>query len=350
MDINLFDYQLPNELIAQYPAKNRDESKLLILNRATEQIEISDFKHIIDRINSQDCLVVNNTKVFKARLFGNRITGGEAEIFLIRRIKENSLIWEALARPSRRLKINEQIIFQKQDIEEKHSVTLKEDLHNGRWLVEFESALSEEKIIDKYGHVPLPLYIKRADVPEDVSRYQTIFARQEKTGAVAAPTAGFHFTDDILKILKSKGVSIAEVTLHIGPGTFKPVTASDINNHTIDPEYAELSPETADIINHTKKNDGRIIAVGTTSVRTLESAIINDNRIQPFSKFVDLYISPGYKFKVVDHLITNFHLPKSSLLILVSSFAGREQILSAYQKAIENKFRFYSYGDAMLIL
>ena len=195
MDIKLFDYHLPGELIAQYPTENRDESRLLFLNRTTGASEILSFENIIDYINPGDCLVVNNTRVFKARLIGNRITGAEVEVFLVRRIEENSPVWEAMARPSRRLKENEQIYFNKQRHNERLSLILKEDLNNGRWLVEFSSILSEEKIIEKYGHVPLPQYIKRADVPEDVNRYQTIFARSDKTGAVAAPTAGFHFTD-----------------------------------------------------------------------------------------------------------------------------------------------------------
>ncbi|KAA3633803.1 MAG: tRNA preQ1(34) S-adenosylmethionine ribosyltransferase-isomerase QueA [Calditrichaeota bacterium] len=350
MDINLFDYNLPEELIAQTPAHNRDESRLLILDRKSGSTEISSFQHIIDYINPGDCLVVNNTKVFKARLLGNRATGGEVEVFLVRR-KNDTLFWEALVQPSRRLNEGEEIFFHKSCHTDKLSLQLLKNKGEGKWEIQFHSKLSEEKIIERYGHVPLPQYIKRSDAPEDVSRYQTIFAKADKTGAVAAPTAGFHFTDSILEQLMAKNVNIAELTLHVGPGTFKPVSVDDIRNHSVDPEYAVLNQKTADLINEAKKRGNKIIAVGTTSTRTLESAEVDKNGyIMPFEKFVDLYIQPGYKFKVVDHLITNFHLPKSSLLILVSAFAGREQIIEAYQKAIENKFCFYSYGDAMLIL
>lgn len=350
MDINLFDYHLPEELIAQFPARDRDQSKLLIVNRATQQIEQADFSQVINYINPGDCLIVNNTKVFKARLFGNRVTGAEVEIFLVRRKEKDSLIWEALAQPSRRLKEGEQIHFHKSCHTDRLSLTLGKYLGDGRWEVIFSSKLSEEKIIDRYGHVPLPQYIKRPDEPTDINRYQTIFADDLQQGAVAAPTAGFHFTDTIIEQLNQKGVSIGEVTLHVGPGTFKPVTADKIEDHIVDPEFAVLPQKTADLINQTRANGGKVIAVGTTSTRTLESADFVDNQNQPLSRMVDLYIKPGYQFKIVDRLITNFHLPKSSLLILVSTFAERELILKAYARAIENKFRFYSYGDAMLIL
>lgn len=350
MDINLFDYQLPEELIAQFPTRNRDESKLLVLNRFDHSIKKGLFLEVVDYLNPGDCLIVNNTKVFKARLFGNRATGAEVEIFLVRRKEKESLTWEALAQRSRRLKEGETIYFHKACHTDRLSLTLGKYLEDGRWEIVFSSRLSEEKIIDRYGHVPLPQYIKRTDDTTDVSRYQTIFAEDNQLGAVAAPTAGFHFTDSIVDSLNKKGVTIGQVTLHVGPGTFKPVTAENIDDHIVDPEFAVLPQITADLINQTKKKGGKVIAVGTTSTRTLESAEIIDNQIQPLAQMVNLYIKPGYKFKIVDHLITNFHLPKSSLLILVSSFANRELILEAYQTAIAQKFRFYSYGDAMLIL
>ena len=350
MDINLFDYNLPEELIAQLPSRNRDESKLMVLNRKTGKKELASFKSIIQYFKKGDCLVVNNTKVFKARLLGNRATGGEVEVFLVRR-QGDSLVWEALVQPSRRLKENEEIYFHKSCHTDKLSLNLLKNKGEGRWEIQFHSKLSEEKIIDRYGHVPLPQYIKRSDSVEDVNRYQTIFAKTDKTGAVAAPTAGFHFTEEVLSELQDIGVETTELTLHVGPGTFKPVSVDNIKEHIVDPEFAVLSQKSADIINRTRKTGGSVFVVGTTSTRTLESAEIDsDGNIIPFEKFVDLYIQPGYKFKDVDHLITNFHLPKSSLLILISAFADREKILDTYQYAIENNLRFYSYGDAMLIL
>lgn len=348
MDINLFDYKLPEELIAQYPMRKRDESRLLVLERKSGELHIYPFKKIIEFLHAGDALVINNTKVFKARLIGKRQTGATIEIFLIRKYENNETTWEALAKPSRRLHEGEKIFFYEGGKAEK--IILQNELGEGRWVVSFESKQIQQRIIDNFGHVPLPPYIKRVDVPDDINRYQTIFAREDKTGAVAAPTAGFHFTPSLIDALKKKGIKIIELTLHVGPGTFKPVQVNNIEYHIVDPEYAVLSPKAADLLNETRANGGEIFAVGSTSVRTLESAFISKGRINPFEGMVDLYIKPGFKFNIVNHLITNFHLPKSSLLILVAAFAGREKILEAYQKAIKNKFRFYSYGDAMLIL
>ncbi|NOY88315.1 MAG: tRNA preQ1(34) S-adenosylmethionine ribosyltransferase-isomerase QueA [FCB group bacterium] len=350
MDINLFDYQLPEELIAQYPMRKRDESRLLVLERKSGKLHIHPFKKIIDFLNPRDALVINNTKVFKARLIGKRQTGATIEIFLIRQHKDSEAFWEALAKPSRRLHEGEEIFFYKDNHSEKLTLTLHNELGDGKWIISFESKQIQQRIIDNFGHVPLPPYIKRVDMPDDIDRYQTIFARNDKTGAVAAPTAGFHFTPSLIDALGKKGIKIVELTLHVGPGTFKPVQVDNIEHHIVDPEYAVLSSTAADLLNETRANGGEIFAVGSTSVRTLESAPISKGRISPFEGMVDLYIKPGFKFNIVNHLITNFHLPKSSLLILVAAFAGRERILEAYQKAIENRFRFYSYGDAMLIL
>lgn len=349
MDINLFNYDLPPDLIAQHPAAERDESRLMILDRTTGKIEIRRFVDFCDYISSGDALVVNNTKVFKARLIGKRSTGGEVEVFLVRNRPDNPLMWEAMVRPSRRVKAGENILFPGTTQAEHLNLNLREN-RGGRWLVEFPSGKSQETIIDRYGHVPLPQYIKRPDVPDDVERYQTIFARPDRTGAVAAPTAGFHFTPSILARLREGGVRIAELTLHVGPGTFKPVRVDDIERHTVDPEFADLPRSAAEIVNDVRRGGGRVFVVGTTSVRTLESAEGDGGEIEPFTGEVDLYIRPGHRFRFVDHLLTNFHLPKSSLLILVSAFAGRKLILEAYEKAVENRFRFYSYGDAMLIL
>ncbi|MFH2048261.1 MAG: tRNA preQ1(34) S-adenosylmethionine ribosyltransferase-isomerase QueA [bacterium] len=347
MDISLFDYNLPQELIAQFPSRERDQSQLMIIDRNSKNSyeKIDSFNKVAEFIKPGDALVVNDTKVFKARLFGFRKTGANIEIFLIRRVNEtNKLQWYAFVSPSRRVKTGEYILF------ENDSVELLEDLGNGKWIVSFKSKEQLESIINNCGHIPLPHYIRRDDQPEDLQRYQTIFAGDDKTGAVAAPTAGFHFTKRLLAKFRENGIKVLKITLHVGPGTFKPVKVDDIESHSVDPEFAEITPEVAVELNNIRSKGGSIFAVGTTSVRTLESAEIINNKIQPFSDMVDLYIKPGYKFNVVDHLITNFHLPKSSLIILVSAFAGRERIIDAYQAAIENKMRFYSYGDAMLIL
>ncbi|MEA2031745.1 MAG: tRNA preQ1(34) S-adenosylmethionine ribosyltransferase-isomerase QueA [candidate division Zixibacteria bacterium] len=345
MNIDLFDYNLPGELIAQYPIRRRDESRLMVLDRQHGKVtHVCPFREIIDFLHPGDALVVNNTKVFKARLFGRRATGARVEIFLIRTVEGDDLAWYAFVSPSRRVKEGESILFD--DI----FLLLEKDVGGGRWIVRFLSKTQMEKIISRYGHVPLPHYIKRDDKPSDLRRYQTVFANKLKVGAVAAPTAGFHFTHPLLRSLQEKGIRIVELTLHVGPGTFKPVKVDKIEHHTVDPEFAELTIENAEVLNDVRSKGGDVFAVGTTSVRTLESALIADGKIQPFSGMVDLYIMPGFKFKVINHLITNFHLPKSSLLILVSALAGRENILEAYREAILQRMRFYSYGDAMLII
>ncbi len=350
MDISLFDYDLPEELIAQFPARSRDESRLLVLDRDSGSMEILPFRSVTDFLDPGDAIVINDTKVFKARLLGQRATGAEVEIFLVRQSQEadgNACRWEALAQPSRRLKEGERILFANGD---QPSLTLRQNRGEGRWLVEFDSESERLAIIEKYGHIPLPQYIRRPDSETDIKRYQTIFARDDKVGAVAAPTAGFHFTEEVLAQLSKKGVKRVDLTLHVGPGTFKPVSVDNIEDHFVDPEIATLPPKAANTLNQTRESRCRVVAVGTTSVRTLESAPIVGDEIKPFSGEVGLYIKPGYSFKVVDRLLTNFHLPKSSLLILVSAFAERELILEAYRRAIAEKFRFYSYGDAMLIL
>ena len=351
-DIKLFDYNLSPELIAQYPPKRRGNSKLMILNRASGQIDIRPFSALSEYLVRGDALVMNNTRVFKARLLGHRQSGAEVEVFLTKSFlqaaissKDRLRRWEGLVKPSRRLKDGEEIIF-----DERHKLCLKENLGDGKWLIEFSSRSMEQKVIRKFGHIPLPQYIKRQDEISDSKRYQTVFARKDRAKAVAAPTAGLHFTRSMLEKIKQQGVKSVEITLDVGPGTFKPVKVEDITNHKVDSEFASLSAKACRIINTVKSKGNRVIAVGTTSMRTLESAAVTGNAIQPFSKDVDLYIRPGYAFKFADCLLTNFHLPKSSLLILVSAFAGRERILDAYQEAIRNKMRFYSYGDAMLIL
>jgi S-adenosylmethionine:tRNA ribosyltransferase-isomerase len=345
MNLELFDYHLPKQLIAQVPHRERSESRLLVLDRAAGTMAHTQFAGIKDYLRKGDALVVNNTKVFKARLLGERKTGGKVELFLVRPIDDGSEVWKGLIKPARRVKPGENIQFANGG-----QVTLGEPLGDGYWSLEFSSRTARERIIESCGHVPLPPYIAREDQPSDIRRYQTVYADDNRVGAVAAPTAGFHFTRPLLDDLKNQGVTRVDLTLHVGPGTFRPITADDINQHLVEPELAELSDNAAGVLNRTRADGGRIVAVGTTSVRTLESAVDAQGEFSPLARLVDLYVKPGHQFKAIDCLITNFHLPKSSLLVLVSAFAGRELILEAYQAAIKEGYRFYSYGDAMLIL
>ncbi|PWB70727.1 tRNA preQ1(34) S-adenosylmethionine ribosyltransferase-isomerase QueA [candidate division GN15 bacterium] len=346
MNLSLFDYHLPKELIAQSPARLRSASRLMVLDRANNSIRHTRFRHVVEYLRRGDALVVNNTKVFKARLWGHRKSGGKVEVFLIRKSTESELEqWEAFVSPSRRLHEDELIYF-----DDQASVRLVCHMGNGRWLIQFGSPTSCHKILAHFGHVPLPHYINRDDTREDIRRYQTLFADRLRVGAVAAPTAGFHFTRSLLHEIDGIGVKVVPLTLHVGPGTFKPVKTESIEDHVVDAEFAELTEKAASTINSVRRAGGRIFVVGTTSVRTLESAPVKATEIQPFSGMVDLFIKPGFAFNWTEHLITNFHLPKSSLLILVSAFAGRERIVSAYQAAIAERYRFYSYGDATLIL
>ncbi|RKX27136.1 MAG: tRNA preQ1(34) S-adenosylmethionine ribosyltransferase-isomerase QueA [Candidatus Zixiibacteriota bacterium] len=346
MDVSLFDYHLPKELIAQFPARRREQSRMLLLDRGGTDFRHERFQGFPDYLKMGDALVVNNTRVFKARLLGKRITGGKVEVFLIRRLDdEPGEVWEAMARPSRRLKEGERVFF-----DDKLSLELLTDMNNGRWQVLFGSPTACARIISRYGHVPLPQYIGREDQPSDIRRYQTVYADKNRSGAVAAPTAGFHFTRSLLDRLKAGGVTVLEVTLHVGPGTFKPIQTDNIEKHTVDAEYAELPAHVAATLNQVRDRGGAVFAVGTTTVRTLESADYVNGEIQPFGGMTDLYIKPGHQFRSFDHLVTNFHLPKSSLLVLVAALVGRERILEAYAEAVCERYRFYSYGDAMLIL
>jgi S-adenosylmethionine:tRNA ribosyltransferase-isomerase len=346
MEISLFDFDLPKELIAQHPPKRRGGSKLLVYDRVSGERRHTTFPSLLEYLRSGDALVVNNTKVFKARIWGERKTGGAVEVFLVRPAANAAGDdWEALVSPTRRLKVGESISF-----DARLSVLLLEYLENGRWIVRFDSPSQRKRIINQFGHVPLPRYIDRDDQPEDVRRYQTVFADPNRVGAVAAPTAGFHFTNGLLAKIAALGVQVVEVTLHVGPGTFKPVKTEQIEDHSVDPEMAELTAEAAKRLNSVRKAGGKIFAVGTTSVRTLESSVDESGKFSPLAGLVDLYIRPGFKYRAVDHLVTNFHLPKSSLLILVSAFAGREPVLELYREAIANQYHFYSYGDAVLIL
>lgn len=341
-----FDYELPEELIAQFPSEKRELSNMMVLNRAEQTIDDKKFFNITDYLSEKDVLVLNNTRVIPARLLGHKSTGAKIEIFLLKRINETD--WETLIKPSKRVKSDSLVEFS-----EEFSATVVERLDNDKWHVRFNFQGDFFENINRIGIIPLPPYIMRTLSDEDVKkldheRYQTVYA--QSPGSVAAPTAGLHFTPEIIEKLKEKGVTICTVNLNVGLGTFRPVKAENILEHKMDREYYEIPEETAQIINNAKKEGKNIVAVGTTSVRTLESAFIKDGEIKATSGWSELFIYPGFKFKVVDKLLTNFHLPKSTLLMLISALAGREFILKAYQEAIEKKYRFYSYGDCMLII
>ena len=345
MRISDFDYELPPELIAQQPLAERAASRMLVVDRAAQTWSDSQFKQFPEFLRANDAIVLNNTRVFPARLVGERSpSGGAAELFLIREIGTN--VWETLARPARRLRQGSRIVFGGSRL---HAEVV-ELLNNGMRLVRFESSDPLDQVIDDLGETPLPPYIKR-DVgsdADDKERYQTVYASQR--GAIAAPTAGLHFTPTVLKNVKARGVSISEVTLHVGYGTFEPVRSDDVDHHRVAPEWSFVTDEAAAKINDARELGGRLVTVGTTTTRALESAVGSDSRIAGRSGFVDLTIVPGYEFRAVDVLLTNFHLPRSSLLMLVSAFAGRDLILAAYRHAVREGYRFYSYGDCMLIL
>ncbi|ASK78431.1 tRNA preQ1(34) S-adenosylmethionine ribosyltransferase-isomerase QueA [Paraphotobacterium marinum] len=337
-----FFYELPKELIASKPAKHRTDSRLLMLDSNNEAIYHKNFVDVLDLVQPGDLLVFNNTKVMPARLFAVKETGGKVEI-LIERVLDNNKVLVHLKSSNTPKK--DALIF----IEADQNISLKmierkEDL----FILQFENKVNVFDTLEKFGHMPLPPYIERPDTDEDKNRYQTVYG--EKVGAVAAPTAGLHFDQDLLDKLKEKGVNFSFVTLHVGAGTFKSVKSDDIEDHQMHSEYIDVSKDVVQQILNTKKNNKRIIAVGTTSVRALESAAKNSLKtLESFTGDTDIFIYPGYKFKVVDAMITNFHLPESTLLMLVSAFSGYQNIMEAYQKAIEKEYRFFSYGDAMFI-
>ncbi len=336
-----FDYMLPPERIAQEPLSDRDTSRLMVIDRHSGRIEHTLFANIGKYFNPGDALVINTTKVIPARLNARRKSGGQVEIFLLQHLAENR--WEALLKPARRIHPGESLLFESSDV---HAVIL-ETKSDGSRIIEFQGVTNFFDWLDKAGRTPLPPYIKRPVSALDNNRYQTVFADQN--GAVAAPTAGLHFTPDLLNQLMERGIAIVRVLLHVGLGTFRPVQTERIQEHQMHPEFFAVSPDAAEIINSTRRNGNRIIATGTTSVRALESAAHNGN-LKATSDWTRIFIFPSYQFKIIDCLITNFHLPKSTLLMLVCAFANRELILRAYHEAIEEKYRFFSYGDAMLIL
>ena len=344
------NYDLPTELIAQSPSDVRSQSRLLIMNRKTSELTDGVFSDIIDYVSSNDCLVLNDTKVLPARFFGRRVTGAKLEFLYLGQNKEG--FWEVMIKNARKVKSGETIIFCDKSQNDWCQAKLTKDKDQGRWLVEVSARPDTQKLLGEIGFAPLPPYIKRDSDDKDLAgmdicRYQTVYA--EQLGAVAAPTAGLHFSKELLAQIENKGVRLCFLTLHVGLGTFKPVTAETLDEHKMHSEWYEVSENAVDTINDCKNTGGRIIAVGTTSVRTLES-IGGGGKIMAGSGKTTLFIRPGYEFEIVDAMITNFHLPKSTLLALAGAFAGLENVLGAYKHAIERRYRFYSYGDAMLII
>lgn len=340
MSLEDFDYHLPEELIAQDPLVKRADSRLMVLDKETGAVEHSHFYNIMEYLKPGDCLVINNTKVIPARLIGEKEgTGGHVEVLLLKRRTDNE--WETLVKPGKNARIGQKIIFG--DGLLKGEVT--DIVDEGDRIVRFSYEGIFEEILDKLGQMPLPPYITHK--LKDKNRYQTVYAKYD--GSAAAPTAGLHFTKELLQKIKDMGVEIAEITLHVGLGTFRPVKEENVLDHHMHSEYYRVTPEAAETINRAKSEGRRIVAVGTTSTRTLEAAADDNGHIEPGSGWTDIFIYPGYRFKVVDALITNFHLPKSTLIMLVSALAGREHILSAYEEAVKEKYRFFSFGDAMFI-
>ncbi|MBQ8768648.1 MAG: tRNA preQ1(34) S-adenosylmethionine ribosyltransferase-isomerase QueA [Oscillospiraceae bacterium] len=335
-----FWYDLPEELIAQTPLEKRDSSRLLVLDRDSGEVSHKHFYDIIDHLNPGDCLVMNDSRVLPARLLGHRPSGGAVEVLLLRDLGGKK--WECLCKPGRKMQVDNEVIFGNGEL----SAVVTEVKEDGNRVVEFRYEGIFLEVLERLGKMPLPPYIK-AEL-QDQERYQTVYSRE--VGSAAAPTAGLHFTNELLENIRKKGVKTAFVTLHVGLGTFRPVKAEEISDHHMHSELCMISQETADILNETKAAGGRIICVGTTSCRTLESLVNDDGSFEAKSKWTEIFIYPGYSFKAMQGLITNFHLPESTLVMLVSAFAGRENVLAAYDEAVEKRYRFFSFGDAMAIL
>ncbi|SKC70182.1 tRNA preQ1(34) S-adenosylmethionine ribosyltransferase-isomerase QueA [Maledivibacter halophilus] len=336
-----FYFDLPEELIAQVPLKERDKSRLMVLDKETGKVSHNSFRDVLGFLKAGDCLVLNDTRVIPARLFGVKDTGANVEFLLLKRIDKNK--WQTLVKPGKRAKIGSKFFFGNGKELTGEIVDLAEE---GTRIIEFTYEGIFEEVLDRLGNMPLPPYITRK--LEDKERYQTVYSKHR--GSAAAPTAGLHFTEDLLKELKNRGVKIAYITLHVGLGTFRPVKAENILEHKMHSEFYMVSKETADLINGTKADGRRIISVGTTATRTLETLGDSDGRIREGNGWTDIFIYPGYRFKVIDGLLTNFHLPESTLIMLVSALAGRENVLRAYNEAVKERYRFFSFGDAMLII
>lgn len=350
MKLSQFKYNLPKDLIAEYPAKNREDARLMVIDRKTKKIEHKKFKDIINYFEPGDVMVVNNTQVFPARMYGNKEkTGARIEVFLLRELNRESRLWDVLVDPARKIRIGNKLYFG----ENAHSLVaevIDNTTSRGRTLrFLFDGPYDEFKtILTNLGQTPLPKYIKRKPESIDAERYQTVFAKVE--GAVAAPTAGLHFSRELVRKLQIRGIEFAELTLHVGVGTFRPIEVEDLTKHKMDSEEMEITQSVADIVNKAKENGKRVCAVGTTVMRALESSVSTTHRLKPFKGWTNKFIFPPYDFSIANCMITNFHTPESSLLIMVCAFGGYDLIMKAYKEAIKNKYRFLSYGDAMLIL
>jgi S-adenosylmethionine:tRNA ribosyltransferase-isomerase len=352
MKLSSFNFELPQKLIAQYPPDNRGDSRLMVVNRATGKIEHRMFKDFLEYFDDGDAMVFNNTKVFPARMYGSKEkTGARIEVFLLRELNRDIYLWDVLVDPARKIRVGNKLYFNDKDGNE---ILVAEVVDNttsrGRTVRFIHDGSYEDfrKILHILGQTPLPKYITRPVEKIDLERYQTVYAKEE--GSVAAPTAGLHFTKEMMKRLEIKGVNFGEVTLHVGLGTFRSIEVEDLSKHKMDAEYFYIPEQSADVINAAKEKGGRVCAVGTTSMRTIESSVSATHTLKASEGWTNLFIYPPYEFKVADAIVTNFHLPKSSLLILVSAFGGQDLIEEAYAVAIKEKYRFYSYGDAMLIL
>src|SRR5690554_50891 len=349
MKLSNFNFDLPKDLLAEYPTENRDESRLMVLDRKNQTIEHKMFKDLVDYFDEDDVLVLNNTKVFPARLYGNKEkTGARIEVFLLRELNPETRLWDVLVDPARKIRIGNKLYFGED--ETLVAEVIDNTTSRGRTLRFLYDGTYEEfrTKLQELGETPLPKYISREVEPEDAERYQTIFAKHE--GAVAAPTAGLHFSKHLLKRLEIKGVNFSEITLHVGLGTFSPVEVEDLSKHKMDSEEIEITAENAKIVNDSILKSRRECAVGTTAMRALESSVSSQSKLNPYKGWTNKFIFPPYEFSIANSMITNFHTPKSTLLMMVSAFAGHDFIKKAYAEAIKEKYRFYSYGDAMLIL
>ncbi|MNK05464.1 S-adenosylmethionine:tRNA ribosyltransferase-isomerase [compost metagenome] len=349
MKLSEFSFDLPDELIAEYPSENRDEARLMVIHRDTGKIEHRLFKDIINYFGEGDVMIMNNTRVFPARMYGNKEkTGAKIEVFLLRELNRESLLWDVLVDPARKIRIGNKLYFG--DDDSLVAEVIDNTTSRGRTLrFLFDGPYEEFKAkITELGETPLPKYIKREVEETDEERYQTIYAKEE--GAVAAPTAGLHFSRELLKRLELKGVNFAEVTLHVGLGTFRSVEVEDLTKHKMDSEQVIITEKAAKIVNEAKKNKKRVCAIGTTSMRAVETSVSTDNMLKSFDGWTNKFIFPPYDFSIADSLVTNFHTPLSTLLMMISAFCGHDLMMEAYHEAIKEKYKFYSYGDAMLIL
>ena len=348
MKLSNFDFKLPPELLAEYPSENRDEARLMVIHRDSGKIEHRLFKDLIDYFDDGDCMIINNTKVFPARMYGNKEkTGATIEVFLLRELNAEQRLWDVIVDPARKIRIGNKLFFGDDDLV---AEVIDNTTSRGRTLrFLFDGSYEEFRAkLLALGHTPLPKYIKRAEEPMDQEYYQTIYAKNE--GAVAAPTAGLHFSKQLMKRLEIRGVRFPEITLHVGLGTFNPVEVEDLSKHKMDSEQVIISPEACQIVNETIDQKKKVCAIGTTCMRAIESSISSEKRLNPYNAWTNKFIFPPYDFSIANCMVTNFHTPRSTLLMMISAFMGHELMMEAYEQAIKEKYKFYSYGDAMLIL